>query len=419
MKRNKVSFFLVAYSFIFCNCALSIDEEDSPDEPDLTYQLDWSGETDKFTISPQKGVHLNDPQASGGTAYLTFPSTALLDTSWEFGVQLSFNPSINNNARFYLGSSSTTLSEELDGYYIQIGGAKDNLALYRQQGDRSTLLLTGRELMKKNNSPKFYAKVTCDCNGYWTLWTRLESEDGYIKEGEVQDSSIEGSICCGLFCMYTQSRSNGFTFHHITLGHGVEIVTDPEEKPEPPTDPNISVLPNDVRGMLLFNEVMYHPASSGAEYVEIFNPTEETIILPAIYLYKMYENGEVYNTTTLQPENMTDLLKIPAKGYLCFTKSVAQVIKRHSVDEEYLLEIAKFPALSNSGGYLALSSSKEPGKGHTFDTCCFRDGMHSQSERIGVSLEKKSPESTSAIANWHSSQNATGGTPGIINAGIE
>ncbi len=419
MKRSEVSFFLIASLFIFCDCSLPIDEEDSSEETDLTSQLAWSGETDKFVINPKKGVHLDDPQASGGTAYLTFPSTALLDTSWEFGVQLSFNPSANNHARFYLASSSTTLSGDLDGYYVQIGGTKDNLALYRQQGDRATLLLSGRELMKKNNSPKFYAKVECDCNGYWTLWSRLESEAGYVKEGQVKDCKIDSSICCGLFCVYTQSRSNGFTFHHITQGHNVETVTDPGENPEPPTDPNISELPDDVRGLLLLNEVMYYPESSGAEYVEIFNPTEKDIILPAIYLYKMYENGEVYNTTVLQPEDTARLLSIPSKGYLCFTKSVALISKKHKVAEKNLIEIAKFPSLNNSGGYLALSSSQEPGKGHTFDTCCFRDEMHSQSETIGISLEKKSPEKTSVIANWHSSQNPTGGTPGIINSGIK
>lgn len=95
---------------------------------------------------------------------------------------------------------------------------------------------------------------------------------------------------------------------------------------------------------------MYYPESSGAEYVEIFNPTEKDIILPAIYLYKMYENGEVYNTTVLQPEDTARLLSIPSKGYLCFTKSVALISKKHKVAEKNLIEIAKFPSLNNSGG---------------------------------------------------------------------
>lgn len=91
------------------------------------------------------------------------------NTRWEFGVHLTFNPSANNYARFYLTSSSNILSGNLNGYYIQIGGAKDNVALYRQNGNQSKLLASGRELMKGNSSPKLYIKVECDNNGYWTF----------------------------------------------------------------------------------------------------------------------------------------------------------------------------------------------------------------------------------------------------------
>ncbi len=40
--------------------------------------------------------------------------------------------------------------------------------------------------MKGNNSPKLYIKVECDNNGYWTFWTRLESENEYTKEKQVK-----------------------------------------------------------------------------------------------------------------------------------------------------------------------------------------------------------------------------------------
>ena len=42
-----------------------------------------------------------------------------------------------------------------------------------------------------------------------------------------------------------------------------------------PDNPNTPELPKDVRGMLLFNEIMYNNATDGAEYVEIYNPTEQ------------------------------------------------------------------------------------------------------------------------------------------------
>lgn len=167
--------------------------------------------------------------------------------------------------------------------------------------------------------------------------------------------------------------------------------------------------------MLLFNEIMYDNAADGAEYIEIYNPTETTISVPFLYLYKMYKDGTIYSTTTLQNENTSSPLSIPSKGYLCFTKYFNKVVQKHKVGGETLIIIPNFPALSNDGGYLALSSSKETAAEHTFDTCCFRDEMHTSEKPTGVSLEKKSPELTSLNKNWHSSKHVTGGTPGIRN----
>lgn len=423
MKVYKALAFLSLFMILFYHCSLPADDKEKGDvegEDTTTSELPWEGETDKFTINSKEGIHLNAPQEDAGTAYVTIPSTSVKNTRWEFGVHLTFNPSANNYARFYLTSSSNVLSGKLNGYYIQIGGSKDNVALYRQNEDGSKLLASGRELMKGNNSPKLFIKVECDNNGYWTFWTRLESENEYVKEKQVKNMEIPASLCCGIYCIYTKTRCKGFTFHHIQLSNDAETTTTPDGTPEEPgtdipNNPGTPELPEDVRGMLLFNEIMYDNASDGAEYIEIYNPTETTISVPALYLYKMYKDGTIYSTTTFQKENSSIPLNIPSKGYLCFTKYFNKVVQKHKVGGETLVTIPNFPALSNDGGYLALSSSKETAAGHTFDTCCFRDEMHTSEKTTGISLEKKSPELPSLNKNWHSSKHATGGTPGIKN----
>ena len=425
MKIYQTIILLCFFSMLFYNCSLPADDEEKGDlkgEDTITPELPWEGEMDKFTINSKEGIHLNDPQEDAGTAYVTIPSTSVKNTRWEFGVHLTFNPSANNYARFYLTSSSNILSGNLNGYYIQIGGAKDNVTLYRQNGEQSKLLASGRELMKGNSSPKLYIKVECDNNGYWTFWTRLESENEYVKERQIKDTDIQTSRYCGIYCIYTKTRCKGFTFHHIQLSNDVKTNTSPDETPDnPDTDlpdnPDTPELPEDVRGMLLFNEIMYDNATDGAEYVEIYNPGEKTIILPTLYLYKMYESGTVYSTTILCNESSSTPLTIPSKGYLCFTKYTSKVIRKHKVNGENLIEISRFPTLNNDGGYLALSCSEKPEKGQTFDTCRFRDEMHDSDNKktTGISLEKKSPELSSLNKNWRSSKHATGGTPGIKN----
>ena len=165
MKIYQAFAFLSLFIMLFYNCSLPADDEEKGDlegEDTITPELPWEGEMDKFTINSKEGIHLNDPQEDAGTAYVTIPSTSVKNTRWEFGVHLTFNPSANNYARFYLTSSSNILSGNLNGYYIQIGGVKDNVTLYRQNGDQSKLLASGRELMKGDSSPKLYIKVERD-----------------------------------------------------------------------------------------------------------------------------------------------------------------------------------------------------------------------------------------------------------------
>ena len=119
MKVYKAFAFLSLFMMLFYHCSLPADDEEkgnSEGEDTTTSELPWEGETDKFTINSKEGIHLNDPQEDAGTAYITIPSTSVKNTRWEFGVRLTFNPSSNYYARFYLTSSSKVLSGKLNGY---------------------------------------------------------------------------------------------------------------------------------------------------------------------------------------------------------------------------------------------------------------------------------------------------------------
>ena len=120
MRICKTFTFLSIFIVLFYNCSLPADDEDegNPEEDNTTSELPWEGETDKFTINSKEGLRLNDPQENAGTAYVTIPSSSVKNTRWEFGVRLTFNPSANNYARFYLTSSSNVLSGNVNGYYI-------------------------------------------------------------------------------------------------------------------------------------------------------------------------------------------------------------------------------------------------------------------------------------------------------------
>lgn len=425
MKACKTLTLLSIFIVVFYNCAPPNDEDEKAGtgEDTTTAGFLWTGETDKFTINTKEGVHLNDPQEDAGTAYITFPSSSVRKTRWEFGVRLTFNPSANNYARFYLTSSSEMLSDKLTGYFIQIGGAKDNVALYRQNGEELKLLASGRELMKGNNSPKLYIKVECDANGYWTFWTRLLSEEEYTKEKQIKESSIQTSVCCGIYCIYTKTRSDGFTFHHIQLSDDVETITEPEEIPDTPQpdSPSLPDYPKEVKSILLLNEVMYDNATDGTEYIEIYNPSDTIVSLPALKLLRYIANEETGTTETkttaiLQQAESNQAITVASHSYICFTKSASTLMRKHKVSEETIIEVAKFPKIANEGGYLAIMTDEA--KPRLIDKCGYFESMHNSGNKRnqGISLEKKSPELKSSLnKNWNSSKDATGGTPGRKN----
>ena len=200
-----------------------------------------------------------------------------------------------------------------------------------------------------NPAIQAYFNIICD------RVTAKHLLEKYFQEKQIKDTDIQTSRYCGIYCIYTKTRCKGFTFHHIQLSNDVETTTTPDgttEEPgtDIPDNPATPELPENVRGMLLFNELMYDNASDGAEYIELYTPTDTTLNIPALYLYKMYEDGKVYSTTTLQHKDSSLPLTIPAKGYLCFTKYVNIVIQKHKVGQENLMEISKFPALNHAGG---------------------------------------------------------------------
>ncbi|MDR0891177.1 MAG: lamin tail domain-containing protein [Mediterranea sp.] len=416
MKANKTWTAICLLMALLNGCSVPLDEDDEAsvgDDPTVDGRV-WNGQTEKFSINAKEGVHLNDPQGEGGTAYISFAASSVASTRWELDVRLTFNPSANNYARFYLVSSAEELPGSANGYFVQIGGAKDNVALYRQDGGKPVLLAAGRELMKGNNAPRLAIKIERDNDGCWSFWTRLDGESEETLERRAKDKTYTESVACGIYCVYTKSRCDGFTFRNIRLSDDVTPHVSEEETPQQPTPTPPPVLPDGTS--ILFNEVMYDNAPDGVEYIELYNPTDDVCCLPTIYLYKMKDNGSVFSTTVLWDAEGTDKLCIQPHGYICFTKNAQKVMQKHHVESDNLVEVPKFPTLSNDGGYIAISLNGKSGI-RVLDKCAFFDQMHDiGSKTTGISLEKRAPELPSVNKNWRSSRDATGGTPGRKNS---
>ncbi|HEY5746830.1 MAG TPA: hypothetical protein VIU12_12180, partial [Chryseolinea sp.] len=160
---------------------------DAFDDGDFNQQPAWSGTSAFFQVVTQQ-LRLIAPPANG-QAYLSTPSNALEDASWEIDLSLDFNPSATNYARIYLTSDQPDLSGPLNGYFIQAGGATDDVSLYRQTGLVTTKVIDGQDGLLNQTAVALNLRVTRDANGLWQLFSALGSSPSTL-EGTATDQVI-------------------------------------------------------------------------------------------------------------------------------------------------------------------------------------------------------------------------------------
>jgi hypothetical protein len=175
----------------------------------------WSGTDSKFIIDSLQ-LRLQAPPANE-FAYLTTPSNAIDQASWEFSVGMEFNPSASNYTRIYLVSDESNLSNALNGYFILIGNSTDDVSLYRQTGITYTKIIDGTNGLLDLATLSAKIKVSRDHLGRWELFTDVGPGGNYTHQGTVVDTVHTRSTYFGIFCNYTSTRSDKFFFDDFTV----------------------------------------------------------------------------------------------------------------------------------------------------------------------------------------------------------
>lgn len=186
---------------------------DNFSDGDFTNSPQWQGDVAKFEVDAGFELHLNDtPQTSTAVLYTT--SQAIYDASWSFNVRMTFDPSTSNFSRVYLVSDASDFNGPLNGYYVQVGGqsgALDDVRLYRQDGNTSTLLIDGVDGTVASE-PEVQVVVTCNASGVWELGIDTFSSGVLLSQGTATDTTHQFSLYSGVFCDYTSTRSDKFWF---------------------------------------------------------------------------------------------------------------------------------------------------------------------------------------------------------------
>jgi hypothetical protein len=165
---------------------------------------------------------------------------------------------------------------------------------------------------------------------------------------------------------------------------------------------------------IVINEIMYDPGVGKSEFIELYNRSSDFYDLRNIYL-------SVENTTSGTKKQKTQLsetgILFSPNQYIVLTSDKKQLLTQFPLlSKTCVVELKRFPALSNEGGMLFLTDTL----GQNIDKATFNNELHFSLLRstTGVSLERINPEAPSeSKSNWHSASETAGySTPGKINS---
>ncbi|MCD4790903.1 MAG: lamin tail domain-containing protein [Bacteroidales bacterium] len=190
---------------------------------------EWFGDTSEFKITNSSAIppemkpalQLNGSNSDTSTLYL--PNTLIQNTEWRFWIKLSFNTSVNNNARIYLVSDQPDLKGELNGYFVQVGESNDSIALYKQTGSELKKIIPGTIAYTGTSTNVLRIKATRDNEGNWELFSDVEGGYNFVFEGTCADNTYSTTGYFGIFCKYTASNASKFYFDDFYVN---EIVID-------------------------------------------------------------------------------------------------------------------------------------------------------------------------------------------------
>lgn len=165
-------------------------------------------------------------------------------------------------------------------------------------------------------------------------------------------------------------------------------------------------------GNLFINEILFNPYSNGYDFVELYNPTSECVLLQNVSL----ANEEVLAGGQAEITSTEGRIILPHE-YLAFTEDRESLIQTYNTPQpKNIWNVNTLPSFNNTSGNCILYSEQN----EIIDALEYAESMHFQllSSVEGVSLERLSTEMpTAQMSNWHSASEAAGfATPGVENS---
>ncbi|MDP4292181.1 MAG: lamin tail domain-containing protein, partial [Bacteroidota bacterium] len=199
--------------FFFHITATAQINEDFLDS-DLISNPCWSGDLAAFEVNSYHQLHLKTTGAA--TSYLSTPLNCSQGMKWEFWTRLSFSPSENNYSRIYLLADSANPLLSGKAFYIQLGEAlsQDAITLFHKDGTALHEVCRGTAGLVANPL-SIRIRVVRLNNGTWKISADPTGASLFSSEASGMDNAPLQDGYFAISCKYTSSNSTGFYFTGI------------------------------------------------------------------------------------------------------------------------------------------------------------------------------------------------------------
>ena len=164
------------------------------------------------------------------------------------------------------------------------------------------------------------------------------------------------------------------------------------------------VVDNVAPGDILINEVLFNPYDDGEDFVELYNDTDDTIMLNNIRLATWDADLQKLKTMVALPDSVFLL----PQDYVVLTIDADAIYRYYTVRyRDKVVVMKKMPAYSNQQGVVIISLKDST----VIDRFDYTEELHYRwlTDVEGVSLERRSfEEPTNSVANWHSAAKPAG-----------
>jgi hypothetical protein len=302
---------------------------------------EWNGNTSSFVVNTS--FQLQSSAAATSVSYLSTPSNAFVNASWECWVKINYTTSSSNYACFYIASDAGEITNECNAYYVQIGGTNDEVSLFVLQNGTKTKIIDGTDKRTDGNPVSIQVKVTSDAQGNFTLYSKTASEQEYYEEGTVNNKQITKSDYIALLYSNTSTTGKAYYFDDILVTGAKALDT------IPPLCQSIRVqMPDQI--VLGFNEAIdiqnanFEVSSSIGQANKAELSTDKKTVTLTFNNY--FEKGIIYGLT------ITGLTDIEGNALVENTKKTA-IIETPVVGDLVINEIM-FNAPENSAEYVEI-----------------------------------------------------------------